>query len=57
MDEFEELELQCKQIEEWLNNNQKHPRFDEGFNKLRMILIKMGDIYKEQMKPIVQRLF
>lgn len=54
-----DLETKAAEIENWLNAHPDHPRFEEGFEKLRAVL---NDMAKEHLnkKPeeiIQQRLF
>lgn len=54
---FNKLQAEIDTIEEWLNENQMHPRFEEGFEKMRQKLRELNDIYCEMLKPKQEVLF
>ena len=56
-DKFYKLQADIDTIEEWLNENQMHERYAEGFEKMRQKLRELNDIYCEMIKPKQEVLF
>ena len=54
---FNKLQAEIDTIEAWLNENQMHPRNEEGFEKMRQKLRELNDIWVEINKPRMEVLF
>ena len=54
---FNKLQAEIDTIEAWLNDHQEHPRFEEGYEKMREKLRELNDIYCEMNKARMEVLF
>lgn len=45
MDELKKINDEANKIADWLNNNPDHPRFNEGFDKMRELMNQCASIY------------
>ena len=56
-DKFNKLQAEIDAIEVWLNEHLEHPRFEEGYEKMREKLRELNDIWVEMNKPRMEVLF
>jgi len=53
---FNTLQAEIDNIEAWLNEHLEHERYNEGFEKMRLRLRELNDIWVEMNKPKQGRL-